>query len=220
MCVLLRNCHITGECVCEVGGCFVSSFLFSLFLMPSRACKHVSQGGVAGDSLSEDLRNALNAFLYRTGENTTKFMLVFATNQPEQLDWAITDRVDEVVEFALPNEQERKSMLQQYFETFILSSGTTPSWYDAFNIGGQRTSIQLDDSIKGSSSAGSDDGLFDGMARRTSGFSGREIAKLAISWQAVAYGTEDCVLNAHLMLEELDQRIAQRKQKSQWVSDK
>ena len=96
--------------------------------MPSRACKHVSQGGVAGDSLSEDLRNALNAFLYRTGENTTKFMLVFATNQPEQLDWAITDRVDEVVEFALPNEQERKSMLQQYFETFILSSGTTPSW--------------------------------------------------------------------------------------------
>lgn len=184
-------------------------------------------GGVRGAALSEDLRNALNAFLYRTGENTTKFMLVFATNQPEQLDWAITDRVDEVIEFALPDEQERKSMLQQYFDTFILSSGTS-TWFGATN---RRNRISLDESITGTSVAGqesssgdaagamfNDGALFDGMARRTSGFSGREIAKLAISWQAAAYGTTNCVLTAHLMLEELDQRIAQGKKKSQWAT--
>jgi len=48
-------------------------------------------------TLSEDLRNALNAFLYRTGEPTNKFMVVYASNQPEQFDWAINDRIDEMV---------------------------------------------------------------------------------------------------------------------------
>ena len=47
--------------------------------------------------MSEDMRNALNAFLYRTGESNKRFMLVLASNQPEQLDWAINDRVDEMV---------------------------------------------------------------------------------------------------------------------------
>jgi len=47
--------------------------------------------------LSEDLRNDLNAFLYRTGSASDKFMVVYASNQPEQFDWAINDRIDEMV---------------------------------------------------------------------------------------------------------------------------
>jgi ATPase family AAA domain-containing protein 3A/B len=47
--------------------------------------------------MSEDLRNALNAFLYRTGSASGKFMVVYASNQPEQFDWAINDRIDEMV---------------------------------------------------------------------------------------------------------------------------
>jgi ATPase family AAA domain-containing protein 3A/B len=50
--------------------------------------------------MSEDMRNALNAFLYRTGEANRRFMLVLASNQPEQLDWAVNDRVDEMVGYA------------------------------------------------------------------------------------------------------------------------
>jgi ATPase family AAA domain-containing protein 3A/B len=64
--------------------------------------------------MSEDMRNALNAFLYRTGEASDKFMVVFASNQPEQFDWAINDRIDEMVEFKLPGLEERVRMLQQY----------------------------------------------------------------------------------------------------------
>ena len=52
--------------------------------------------------MSEDQRNALNAYLYRTGEPTKKFMIVYASNQPEQFDWAVNDRIDEMVEFDLP----------------------------------------------------------------------------------------------------------------------
>ena len=47
--------------------------------------------------ISEDMRNALNAFLYRTGEQTDRFMVVYASNQPEQFDDAINDRIDEIV---------------------------------------------------------------------------------------------------------------------------
>lgn len=54
------------------------------------------------DAISEDMRAALNAFLYNTGTETSKFMLVLATNQPQLLDSAVVDRVDSSVLFDLP----------------------------------------------------------------------------------------------------------------------
>ena len=48
----------------------------------------------SGDELiSENLRNAINAFLYRTGTPSTKFMVVMATNTPQLLDEAVQDRI-------------------------------------------------------------------------------------------------------------------------------
>jgi ATPase family AAA domain-containing protein 3A/B len=35
-------------------------------------------------------------------------MLVLASNTPEQLDWAINDRLDEMIQFALPGKQISK----------------------------------------------------------------------------------------------------------------
>ena len=45
---------------------------------------------------------------------------VLASNQPEQFDWAINDRLDEMVEFALPSIEERERMVRQYFDRFVL----------------------------------------------------------------------------------------------------
>ena len=73
--------------------------------------------------MSEDVRNSLNAFLYRTGTQSRKFMVVFASNQPEQFDWAINDRIDEMVEFSLPGKDERAKMIRQYVDEYILGSG-------------------------------------------------------------------------------------------------
>lgn len=42
------------------------------------------------------------------------------------------------------------------------------------------------------------------VADLTEGFSGREIAKLAIAWQAAAYGTTDSSFTAELMTEVLE----------------
>jgi len=47
-------------------------------------------------------------------------MLVLASNQPEQFDWAINDRLDEMVEFDVPNREERERMVRHYFDKFVL----------------------------------------------------------------------------------------------------
>uniref|UniRef100_A0A914QS06 ATPase AAA-type core domain-containing protein n=1 Tax=Panagrolaimus davidi TaxID=227884 RepID=A0A914QS06_9BILA len=54
------------------------------------------------------MRAMLNAFLYRTGEQSRKYMLIVASNQPEQFHWAVNDRLDELVEFDLPKQAERE----------------------------------------------------------------------------------------------------------------
>jgi ATPase family AAA domain-containing protein 3A/B len=62
------------------------------------------------EHISEDMRAMLNAFLFRTGEQSRKFMLVVASNQPEQFDWAVNDRLDELVEFDLPGGCDKHSL--------------------------------------------------------------------------------------------------------------
>ena len=52
-------------------------------------------------------------------------MLVLASNQPEQFDWAINDRIDEIVNFALPGLDERERLVRLYFDKFVLAPATT-----------------------------------------------------------------------------------------------
>ncbi|KIH45635.1 ATPase, AAA family, partial [Ancylostoma duodenale] len=77
------------------------------------------------EAMSEDTRAALNAFLFRTGEQSRRFMLVVASNQPEQFDWAVNDRLDQLVEFELPGRPERERILLQYFEEHIAKPATS-----------------------------------------------------------------------------------------------
>ena len=50
----------------------------------------------------------------------------------------------------------------------------------------------------------------------TEGFSGREISKLVIAWQAAAYGTDGAKFTPTLMTEVLDNHVKQREQKARW----
>ena len=63
--------------------------------------------GRRGGNLSEGSRAAINAFLYRTGEQSRDFCVVLATNRPSDLDPAVIDRTDDAIEFGLPGPQER-----------------------------------------------------------------------------------------------------------------
>uniref|UniRef100_A0AAQ5ZEI1 AAA+ ATPase domain-containing protein n=1 Tax=Amphiprion ocellaris TaxID=80972 RepID=A0AAQ5ZEI1_AMPOC len=116
------------------------------------------------EKISEDLRATLNAFLYRTGEQSNKFMMVLASNQPEQFDWAINDRIDEIVNFALPGPEERERLVRLYFDKYVLEPATG---------GRQRMKLAQFDYGKKCSE----------IAKRTDGMSGREISKLGVAWQ-------------------------------------
>lgn len=78
----------------------------------------------SSETISEDLRATLNAFLYRTGEQSNKIMLVLASNTPEQFDWAVNDRLDEMIEFQLPGLEERERLIRLYFDKFVLQPAT------------------------------------------------------------------------------------------------
>merc|ERR1712086_1062264 len=70
--------------------------------------------------MSENMRNTLSTFLYRTGTRSDKIMLVLATNEPALFDRAIIDRVDELIELGLPGLDERAALLEKYYAEAIL----------------------------------------------------------------------------------------------------
>lgn len=152
----------------------------------------------ATEKISEDLRATLNAFLYRTGEQSNKFMLVLASNQPEQFDWAINDRIDEIVNFALPGPEERERLVRLYFDKYVLEPATG---------GRQRMKLAQFDYGKKCSE----------IAKRTDGMSGREISKLGVAWQAAAYSSEDGVLTEAMINARVDDAVKQHLQKMDWL---
>ncbi|XP_076472724.1 ATPase family AAA domain-containing protein 3-like [Babylonia areolata] len=150
--------------------------------------------------ISEDMRATLNAFLYRTGEQSQKFMLVLASNQPEQFDWAINDRIDEMVEFDAPGLDERERMVRQYFQTYVLQPATQGK--------GRLKVGQFDYGAKCRE-----------IAAIGTGLSGREIAKMGVAWQARAYASEDGVLTEKMVDEIVSDAIQQHARKVQWQED-
>nr|XP_028596707.1 ATPase family AAA domain-containing protein 3A isoform X2 [Podarcis muralis] len=150
------------------------------------------------EKISEDLRATLNAFLHRTGQHSHKFMLVLASNQPEQFDWAINDRIDEMVNFKLPELEERERLVRMYFDKHVLKPATE---------GKQRLKLAQFDYGKKCSE----------IAKLTEGMSGREISQLAVAWQAAAYASEDGVLTEAMIDARVADAVQQHKQKMEWL---
>ncbi|XP_018417862.1 PREDICTED: ATPase family AAA domain-containing protein 3A isoform X2 [Nanorana parkeri] len=150
------------------------------------------------EKISEDLRATLNAFLYRTGEQSNKFMLVLASNQPEQFDWAINDRIDEIVNFQLPGLDERERLVRLYFDKYVLKPASE---------GKQRLKVAQFDYGKKCSE----------LAKITEGMSGREISKLGVAWQAAAYASEDGILTEAMIDARVADAVRQHQQKMEWL---
>ncbi|KAF4662251.1 ATPase AAA domaincontaining protein [Perkinsus chesapeaki] len=70
--------------------------------------------------MGEHMRNALTTMLYHTGTSSSQFMLVLATNRPGDLDAAVLDRIDESVEFGLPDTIERHMMCRMYYDKYVV----------------------------------------------------------------------------------------------------
>mmetsp|Transcript_20919 Transcript_20919/g.39121 ORF Transcript_20919/g.39121 Transcript_20919/m.39121 type:complete len:713 (+) Transcript_20919:1168-3306(+) len=60
-------------------------------------------------------RDSLNVLLSMTGSASCELMLVLTTSNPQALDEAILDRMDELVELELPSRKERRRILENSF---------------------------------------------------------------------------------------------------------
>ncbi|XP_055377377.1 ATPase family AAA domain-containing protein 3A homolog [Condylostylus longicornis] len=154
----------------------------------------------SSERISEELRSALNAFLYRTSEQNPKFMLVLASNTPEQFDYALNDRLDEMVEFTLPGLEERERLVRLYFDKFVLQPATE---------GAKRFKLEQFDYGATCSK----------IAKICEGMSGREISKLGVSWQASVYASEDGILREKMVIDRAYEAAHQHKQKMAWLSE-
>lgn len=139
-----------------------------------------SRSNFNGDMTSENhVRNALNALLYQTGTPSKSFMMVLATNRPEDLDPAILDRIDVSIKIGLPRERQRIELVDLYMNRYLKElNGVNSFWVHLFRLLGMKHNeeIRIDAECLQYFNIRI-------IAKKTAGFSGREIAKLLISVQ-------------------------------------
>ncbi len=179
--------------------------------------------GRRNDEMSEGLRGALNALLFRTGDQSKDFMVVLATNRPGDLDSAILDRMDEALEFGLPGHEQRKAMLALYLDRYIVQAGSAGGAEGGAGAAagvGERVGALLrgrkadTDTIE---VRGVDERVLEEAASAMEGFSGREIAKFMASVQAAVYGSAQAVLTPELFREVLAHKLHEHRQRQAFV---
>eukprot|EP00958_Prasinococcus_capsulatus_P023095 scaffold3354_cov369-Prasinococcus_capsulatus_cf.AAC.8 len=154
-------------------------------------------------SMSENMRSALNALLHRTGDQTSQFVLVLATNRPEDLDDAVCDRMDELVRFPLPKEDEREQLLSLYFSKYVVRSDELQSGGGSVLRQASKLMSGRDRRLKITVEDVSPH-LFTELAKETDGFSGRELSKLMAAVQAAAFGSSDMKVTPNVIRSVLD----------------
>jgi ATPase family AAA domain-containing protein 3A/B len=184
--------------------------------------------GRRSDAMSEGLRGALNATLYRTGDQSRDFMVVLATNRPGDLDDAVLDRMDEALEFGLPGEAQRRALVAQYLDRYVTRAGESGAGGAA---GGPPPSLgeRLRSLVRGRKSAADaiavsppdllreDGALVKESARLMEGFSAREIAKFAASVQAAVYGGRAAQCDESLVRKVLQHKLDEHKARAAFV---
>ena len=155
-----------------------------LVLFIDEADAFLRQGrNTAGGNMSEETRNALSAFLHHTGTENSQVMCILATNAREVLDRAVLDRVDESFEFPLPAHEQRLDMVKLFIEEFL------------------RGKVELDPEVESAA-------FLEEVASKTAGFSGRQLSKLVLAWQAAVFGSQAQQLSRPLASSVLEWRLA------------
>ena len=148
---------------------------------------------------NSSLRSALNALLYQTGSPSTTFMLVLATNRPQDLDVAILDRVDVSMLIDVPAVEQRRDLLKLYLDVHVLSAQN-----DKKMLNGKKAVIE--------ESCCSEKTIGD-IAESIGGFSGREISKLFIAIRFALTMNAEKTLTKEIMDAIVQEKIKEHSQK-------
>ncbi|KAJ0410883.1 hypothetical protein ATCC90586_004404 [Pythium insidiosum] len=180
--------------------------------------------------MSEAMRNALNALLFHTGSQSRHFMLVIATNRPEDLDTAVTDRIDDTLHFDLPERSERVRLLEMYFARYV---GHMPQEQDAAAAvkpepGAPKPSAKAETERPGRRRAtGSVSAvptatgappsplvaLLPQYGDLTEGMSGREIAKMMLYLQSIVFAQQDVRVTRALLDRVIREKVDEHRRK-------
>lgn len=147
--------------------------------------------------MNQDLRTCLNAFLNRTGTPSKNFMLILASNLPNDFDKAVNDRITEYIKFDKPDLEERERLVRLYFEKFILEPASQLK---------SRLKVDNFDYNQACSK----------IAEMTAGFSAREISYLGQKWQAATYVSLEGVLSEELMMKVVEKTLKAHSEKKIW----
>ncbi|KAJ8524488.1 hypothetical protein ON010_g16630 [Phytophthora cinnamomi] len=158
--------------------------------------------------MSEAMRNALNALLYHTGTQSKKFMLVVATNRPEDLDTAVTDRIDDTLHFDLPETRERVRLLQMYFNEYVASLAAPPTATKSSSLTGKpdKAAVSVLPPVVDAS-------VMAQYGDMTTGMSGREIAKMMLYMQSIVYAQDEVVVTPKLVDRVVKEKVDEHKRK-------
>ena len=155
----------------------------------------------SNDGLSDiHIRNALNALLYQTGTPSYNFMLILATNRPQDLDIAVLDRIDVSIPITPPAQPQRLQLIQYYMKEYVLNialKSTQFSWKSYFYTSIVRTIEEKCYTDK----------ILNEISIKTEGFSGREIAKLFIAVQYAMYLAPNSKLTEEIFMQTVDLKI-------------
>lgn len=165
-----------------------------LFIDEAEAFLRTGRGSEHG-AMSEQARNVLSAFLHHTGTESDKFVVVLATNIKEILDRAVIDRIDDSFAFPMPSLPERERMLDMFMQEHI------------FKETKRGKVIQVDEEVR-------DPAFIKDIAVRTDGFSGRQLAKLVIAYQAAVFGSGTTKLTKGLAEAVLSYKLVNREEEA------
>jgi hypothetical protein len=77
--------------------------------------------GDRGKMDRSELIELVNSFLNQTGEPSKKIMVILTTNRKDDLDPAVLSRMDHKLYIGLPEQAERKKIIELYLPTFMTS---------------------------------------------------------------------------------------------------
>lgn len=149
----------------------------------------------------------VDAFLSRTNSSSEKYMLILATNHPEDLDPAVLSRVDQKIEIPLPGLEQREAMLKLYLDKYI-KNGTFK-----ININGKskEQTMSLADDINQE--------LNKKLAQKIDGFSGRDIEKMVTELKVSTISSGKNVAQADNFIKIVDDSVAQHNKCSAWAQN-
>ena len=171
-----------------------------------------SRSGMGADDAH--LRHALNALLYQTGTQSRQFMMVLATNRPEDLDSAVLDRIDISMRIGLPDENQRNALLRLYMQLHVVKESLRlQSRWSLWNLFVSRTKVKVDENCLSKE-------RMQILAKKTNGFSGREISKLMIAVQYAMFLSNDGVLTTDLFEATVQAKLKEHQEKKLFTGQK